>query len=299
MPMTRGWRRVAVAVLFLAAVLVVHNQVRVHFKREASRREAETTRTREEREAQLARIKEEREAGVRRQVFDDLQPVPLEKCQLERFGETNDGGYLACGNLLEDVKAAYSYGINGYDKWGCDVSLRFRIPTHQYDCFNTAAPSCPGGRTVFHAECVGGSARTEEGRPFDTIANQLSKNGDGANRVILKIDVEGAEWESFAALPDDVLERIDQLIVEFHRVDVERTPAVIGRLKRFFHVAHFHANNASCDESMAPLPSWAYEVSFVNRRLDRVAANATLPRPHPLDAKNSAGLPDCQPGDHH
>ena len=26
------------------------------------------------------------------------------------------------------VKAAYSYGISGYDQWGCDVSTRLAVP---------------------------------------------------------------------------------------------------------------------------------------------------------------------------
>jgi hypothetical protein len=270
--------------LTIVIALVIRNQVKVHLNREASRREAET-----------ARMKEERDASVRRQVFDELRPVSLERCQLQRFGEAHDGGYLVCGNLLGDVKAAYSYGINGYDKWGCDASTTLGVPTHQYDCFNTTVPSCPSGRTIFHAECVGGTARTEEGRPFDTIASQLLRNGDGANRVIVKIDVEGAEWESFEALPDDVLQRIDQLIVEFHRVDSDRSLAVVQRLKKVFHVAHLHANNASCDPSQAPFTSWAFEATFVNRRLDEVRSAHAVRLPHPLDARNNPDFADCQP----
>jgi hypothetical protein len=282
--MSRNWKVSGAVVLTVVVLLVARNQVKVYLKREASRREAE-----------VRRLAEVRNSEVRRHLMTELQPVPLAKCELERFGETYDGGYLVCANLLRGVKAAYSYGINGYDKWGCDASTRLGVPTHQYDCFNTTVPSCRGGRTIFHAECVGGSARTEEGRPFDTIASQLAKNGDGANRIILKIDVEGAEWESFEALPDDVLQRIDQLIVEFHGVETSRSLAIVQRLKKFFHVAHFHANNASCDPSMAPFTSWAYEATFVSRRLDEVDAGRAVRLPHPLDAKNNPQFEDCQP----
>src|SRR5262245_42977493 len=58
----------------------------------------------------------------RQMLFEEIQPVKLANCALERFGEANDGGYLLCGNLLGDARAAYSYGISGYDQWGCDVS---------------------------------------------------------------------------------------------------------------------------------------------------------------------------------
>jgi hypothetical protein len=62
--------------------------------------------------------------GRRQALFDMLQPVALTNCELERFGEKNDGGYLMCGNLLGEVQSAYSYGIGGYDQWGCDISRR-------------------------------------------------------------------------------------------------------------------------------------------------------------------------------
>jgi len=55
-------------------------------------------------------------------LFAELQPVKLANCEFARYGEGNDGGYLACRNLLKDVRAAYSYGISGYDGWGCAVS---------------------------------------------------------------------------------------------------------------------------------------------------------------------------------
>jgi hypothetical protein len=268
---SRLWRRVGAVLFVVVAILVVRNQVKVYLKRQASAREVE----------------------ARQLLFAELRPVALANCRMERFGEPNDGGYLVCANLLGAVKAGYSYGISGYDQWGCDVSLRLSVPIHQYDCFNTAVPQCPGGRTNFHAECVGGATRTEDGRSFDTIANQLAKNGDGANHVVLKIDVEGAEWESFATIPDEVLQRIDQLMVEFHGFEGETSLKVVQRLKQFFHVAHFHENNFSCQDWMPPFPSWAYEVLFVNKRLDQVDPARTAPIPHPLDAPNHPTLPDC------
>ena len=89
-------------------------------------------------------------SAVRDMLWQSLQPVTLDGCRLERYG-----GYLLCGNLLTDVRAGYSYGISGYDGWGCQVSTALRVPVHQYDCFDTRAPGCAGGATEFHAECIG------------------------------------------------------------------------------------------------------------------------------------------------
>jgi hypothetical protein len=236
-------------------------------------------------------------------MFDALRPVALKNCELERFGEPHDGGYLMCANLLGAVSAGYSYGISGYDQWGCDISTRLKVRLHQYDCFNLTRPSCPGGETVFHEECVAGTARTEEGRLFDSIRHQFDKNGDSSKLIVLKIDVEGAEWESFRDAPDDVFAQIDQMAVEFHWmldekqdwVQDERHLKVIERLKTFFHIAHVHFNNAGCIAGLEPFPSLAYEVLFVSKRLGVVDPSRAAGGLHPLDALNDPRLPDCQP----
>jgi hypothetical protein len=283
----RFWLIAGLTLIVVILGLVVRNQVRVYRNRQ--------TRMVEERQRSFDR-------SQRRILYDLLQPVALSNCQLERFGEANDGGYLLCANLLTAVESGYSYGISGYDKWGCDVSTALKVPVHQYDCFNLTEPACPGGKTMFHPECVGPAAATIDGRPFDTIENQFRRNGDGARRVVLKIDVEGAEWDALLTTPDEVLQHIDQMAVEFHwELDTarwaqqERYARVVTRLREFFEVAHIHFNNASCTGDLDPFPSWAYEVLFVNKRVAVVDPSGRADRPHPLDAPNNPLFEDCQP----
>jgi hypothetical protein len=279
---SRVWVVTAAVTVTVAILgLVARNQLKVY----------------KERQARAAVIEQ------RRALFEILQPVAISNCQLERFGESNDGGYLMCNNLLGAVQSGYSYGISGYDKWGCDISTRFNVPVHQYDCFETTQPACSTGNTVFHAECVGGTGKTADGRLFDTIESQFAKNGDRSKRIVLKIDVEGAEWDSFLAVPDRVLQQIDQIAVEFHWLQDEKSRwiqddkylRVVQRLKQFFEVAHIHFNNASCVGDLAPFPSWAYEVLFVSKRLAVVDPSRKAGGLHLLDAPNDPSALDCQP----
>jgi len=230
---------------------------------------------------------------IRDELFAEIQPVRITNCELQRFGEPHDGGYPLCANLLGNVKTGYSYGISGYDKWGCDVSRRLRIRVHQYDCFNLQEPSCPGGETMFHGECIGTARVTQDGRPFDTLANQFARNGDAAKPLVMKIDVEGAEWDAFLLAPDSALSQIDQLDVEFHDVSQSKYVEAIRRLKQFFYVAHVHYNNFSCDASLAPFPSWAFEVLLVNKRIAMSDGSPARPASG-VDAPNNASAADCQ-----
>ena len=72
----------ALLVLTVGLSLVVRNQVKVYRSRQRA-----------------VAVIEQRQA-----LFDLLRPVALSNCKLERFGETNDGGYLMCGNLLDSVE---------------------------------------------------------------------------------------------------------------------------------------------------------------------------------------------------
>ena len=272
----RIWIVAAAVIVLVTAVLVVRNQLRVASARDARR-------------AQAAR-----EADVRRRLFAEIQPVNVTNCELKRFGEAHDGGYPLCANLLRHVGTGYSYGISGYDGWGCDVSRQLHVTVHQYDCFDVRQPSCPGGRTVFHAECVGMGQSVQDGRPFDSIEHQFGRNGDAANAVVMKIDVEGAEWDAFLAAPDKVLQQIDQLDVEFHHVEDPKYVAALQRLKRFFYIAHVHFNNFSCDPGMRPFPAWAFEVLFVSKRIGMSDGTPAPAVPPGIDAANNELAPDCQ-----
>ncbi len=230
-------------------------------------------------------------------LFAELQPVKVTNCELARYGEPHDGGYLACRNLLSGVRSAYSYGISGYDGWGCQISTELKVPVHQYDCFNTTKPVCTTGQTVFHPECIAATEfRDPDGRLFDSMQAQFGKNGDAGKHVIVKMDVEGAEWDSMLKTPDAVFEKIDQMIFELHGVDdnIARSLEVVLKLKRHFHVAHFHINNHSCLGGIQPFGGWAYEVTLVNKRLAQVDPNGKVALPSPLDTPNNPGAPDCQ-----
>jgi hypothetical protein len=232
---------------------------------------------------------------LRAALFAAIRPVRLKNCTLKRYGHPHDGGYLLCENLAGDAKSVYSWGIDGRDEWGCDVAKAFHVPVHQYDCFNPKRPVCDGAVFHFHDECVGPARATIDGRAFDAVASQIAKNGDAGKRLLVKMDVESAEWESLAATPDSTLANIDQLAIEFHELDDPTYIDVIQKLKKTFHIANVHFNNYACMWWSRPFPALAYEVLFVNKRLAVLdTANPWADHPNALDAPNKPSKKDCQ-----
>lgn len=231
---------------------------------------------------------------IREQLLAELEPVVLANCSLTRVGSDYDGGYLMCADLLDRAEAAYSFGIGPADDWGCEISQTLGVPVHQYDCFSPPHDACASGRSTFHDECVGTRPETIDGRRFDSLPRQIARNGDAGRTLVMKIDVEGAELASVMATPDRVLNRVDQLAMEIHGANRDYL-RLIRKLKRTFHLVHLHYNNQACSPRYRPLPAWAYQVLFVNKRIgvvDPARPRATLP--HPLDARDYSLGRDCQ-----
>jgi hypothetical protein len=231
---------------------------------------------------------------IRSQLLMELQPVALKNCTMRRFGSPNDGGYLMCDNLLDHLESAYSYGIGPADAWGCDVAERYHLTVHQYDCFTPPVPACPNGHSVFHDECVGPARATRGSKVFDTLSDQIAKNGDAGRRLVVKIDIEGAELPSLMATSDEVLDRFDQLAMEIHGTN-RWFLDMVRKLKRTFYVVHLHFNNNACTiEKSSPIPASAYQVLLVNKRIAVLDPTRTPILPNPLDAPDNARGPDCQ-----
>jgi hypothetical protein len=231
----------------------------------------------------------------REQILAELQPVALKNCTLKRFGSANDGGYLMCENLITPIDGAYSYGVGKNDEWGCEVSRHYHVPVHEYDCFDPARPTCSGGTLVFHNECISDRTGERDSRFFDTLENQLKKNGHAARHLIMKMDIEGAEWDSLLTTPDKLLASFSQIAMEMHGFDDPKIVDVLRKLKRNFYLVNLHFNNWSCTSKAAPLPAWAYQTLWVNKDIGVPDPDAPFPAPmSPLNAPDSPTWRDCQ-----
>ena len=236
-------------------------------------------------------------ARRRAELAEELKPVTLSNCEGLRVGSANDGGYAMCGNLLAGIKTAYSYGIGGNDDWGCQISTTHKVPVHQYDCFTPTSAPCRGGRMHLNVECVGPKTESKDGRNFDTLVKQIARNGDTGKKMVVKMDIEGAEWQTIVTAPDSLFDSIVQMPMELHGVDAPEVLEGLRKLKRHFYLVAVHFNNYDCSDKYAPFPNFAYQVLLVNKKVGVAGPpKPGLPTIESALAPDNPKAPECQQG---
>lgn len=175
-----------------------------------------------------------------------LRPYKVLNRDKTRIGRLFDGGYVMLDDL-EGVSAAYSFGINDDVTWDLDIARR-GIPVFQYD---HTINSLPEEHPLFAWKKVGISAKPDGEGGMQTIESIVRANGhEGANDLILKCDIEGAEWEVFRYTPAKVIRQFRQIVLEVHNMNYlvewphcENVRATFTNLFAHHRVVHVHGNN--------------------------------------------------------
>lgn len=210
---------------------------------------------------------------------------------LYRIGSEHDGGYVMQKPFSENM-IAYSIGINQDVSWDLDmVAEGYQI--YQYD---HTIKKLPKENSAFHWKKIGitGGEETAELKNLTTL---LRGNGHAeASGMVLKMDVEGYEWNVFANLTEKTLLQFDQIVAEIHNLtaDEERELKIraLENITKTHKVIHIHANNYGtmdyCGDLMMPD---TLEVTWLRKELcadERYTG--TLPRP--VDRRCDAFSPE-------
>ena len=158
---------------------------------------------------------------------------------------TGDGGYVMVDSF-QGVSAAISIGIGSDVSWDLDVASR-GIQIFQYD---HTVSSPPSSHPNFHFQAIGVGRNTSEDGRFRSLTTMVSEIPD-AGDLILKIDVEGAEWDALSSKRNNILKRFLQIVVEVHEPFSGTTRTrlrnlrTLRKLNKTHRVVHVHANNCS------------------------------------------------------
>jgi hypothetical protein len=202
------------------------------------------------------------------------------KFDLVRVGAINDGGYVMLDDFQEDYRA-YSFGIGNeisWDDWVSDKGI-------QVFCYDHTIDKLPHKNVGLHFSKIGISDTDKPDENLLSMESILEKNGDlNNNNLILKMDVEGAEWDFINSVDEKILSRFRQMTFELHWLtetcDFEKKYKALLKLKRNHSPVWVHANNAhglavAVETEIPPL----LEITFVRNdtyKLQDVHYNAPI-----------------------
>ena len=210
-----------------------------------------------------------------------------------RIGDSNDDGYIMLDDFSSDMKA-YSFGINKDVSWDKQMANDYGMDIYMYD---HTIDGLPEDNVHFHyfQRGISGVDRPEE--KVYSLETLIRNNGHEDNdNLILKIDVEGAEWDVLNNTPSEVFAKYRQIAFELHDFDhPEKEKDIISALVKL-NKTHFpvwvHGNNhvsAMCVEDIV-LPT-ALEILYLNKTYYRYE-EAEVQFPWELDAPNTVLFPE-------
>lgn len=194
-----------------------------------------------------------------------LQPL-VPKTVLKRYGNMYDGGYVLVSDFPDDT-IIYSIGISN------DVSFDLAMASMGYPVkmFDHTIDTIPDNHPLFTFHPLG-IAKNDLPPNLISFETMLQDEKESYN-IVLKMDIEGDEWDIFSAVSDNIIKRFRQIVIEMHGFtsfdSSNKHLNILSSLKKLNHfhqVVHIHANNNAPYEIVSGIPfPDVFEVTYVRK----------------------------------
>ena len=210
-----------------------------------------------------------------------------------RLGRDYDGGYITTEKSINDSVALFSYGISDDISFEEDYIKLSGKNCYSFDHTIYEIKTIYPNNFYFNKEGLS-RIKTSQTNNFIEHYNQRNING----RVLLKMDIEEAEYEYFLNTDIELLSKITTgIIIEFHWLEKEKFRNLfiecINKLNNFFYICHIHGNNYSntFKWNNQSIPN-VLEITLVPKELNPNAIIDTATYPTELDRPNLFGIKD-------
>jgi hypothetical protein len=174
---------------------------------------------------------------------DALKPFSVVgKTKIRVGNQVSDGGYV----IVDDHRVydtLISYGI--LDDVSFELDFVNRHPGCVAHLFDHTIDGLPleHPSLIFHKEGVG----AVKSDLLDTLSSHIAQFAANSKHIFLKMDVEGAEYESLLATSDRALTNVDQIAIELHDVCYynQSVAKLLRKFSALYRVTHVHGNNTS------------------------------------------------------
>ena len=216
---------------------------------------------------------------------------PINQHRKIRLGKGSDGGYVLIENEINKIQAFYSYGINDDYSFDEDLYKKTNAVGRLFDPTVTYPDQII--ENLYFKEI---GLATGEG----SITEHISMFCDIGKRMILKIDIEGAEWKWLAETTQEELNNFDQILIEYHGFEKANNykdyKECLSKINKNFYLIHVHGNNhvplVKINKSFTPE---VLECCYIRKDLCDCKINTELLFPQKeLDVPNHKWLPDIK-----
>lgn len=212
-----------------------------------------------------------------------LTPWEIPGVNKIRLGPNHDGGYVILDYQLEKIEAVFSYGVG--TTWDFELELAdytgavISMYDHTINQVDTGHPLVTHYREGVAAVNL---------PPFKTIADHVGSLV--GHRLFLKMDIEGAEYETLGTSPDEIIRSFDQIVMEVHWINhpTVKSLQLLSRLNRTHALVHIHGTNCCGGFDVpgleGPVPNLV-ELTWIKRDIvDNIVPN-TQTYPTRLDSR--------------
>ena len=209
-----------------------------------------------------------------RSLVSNLSPTILEVDQLKRYGSVADGGYVVPVNAINNSKFLISGGIETNNEFEIELA-NLGILGIQVDN-SIDSPPKDHKNLSFKRATLGG----KDG----ILIDDLLKSFDSSTQGVLKLDIEGSEYETLSEV--ESFQRFTTIILELHNLhkivdnhfwDIFKS--ILGKFAQN-HSVVFLAPNNCCGFSIiggVPIPNvvevtWARNDLIGGKKFSKIAA---------------------------
>lgn len=216
-----------------------------------------------------------------------------------RVGSKHDGGYILPKIALDKSDFLFSYGVERnieFEEEYIELSGNTK-KVYAFDHTIDGIPTKYEDNFFFNKEGLS-STKTD----FTNNFLEHYNNSVNGGKALLKIDVEGCEYEYFNNTSiEDINSKVIAIAIEFHHLsnDIYRNNffEIIKKLNKYFYICHIHGNN--CGEQflykengkLYKIPD-VIELTFVSKLIVNSANVDTSYYPTNLDTPNTTERED-------
>ena len=210
---------------------------------------------------------------------------------LVRIGPYGEGGYIIL-DMLAKLNTVISIGIGKDTSFEEDMNSKLNHTSifHLFDHTDVPLRQLPKN---FNFYSKGIASETNEELNLLSLENIVDMCLNEKSIPLLKIDVDGAEYEALSKISRKSFSRFEQIVIEFHDLKGENTlngkfHEILKTLNEDFFVIHLHPNNFEpwIVINGFSLPN-VLEVTFLNRKYLKLTDKQLVVFPRNLDAPNN------------